>query len=97
ELERLIDVAAGTQVPEVVMTFTDRPSELAGALEDAAGRPATDFFVVAFPTERALWTTASRRIRTTRPGTDGAFSLKGLPAGDYFLAAITDVEPGEWL
>jgi len=38
----------------------------------------------------------SRRVRSLRPATDGGFSLKGLPAGDYYIAALTDVEPGEW-
>jgi hypothetical protein len=32
----------------------------------------------------------------TRPATDGAFSVKGLPAGEYLLAALADLEAGEW-
>jgi hypothetical protein len=28
--------------------------------------------------------------------TDGAYSVKGLPPGEYFLAAPTDLETGEW-
>ena len=32
----------------------------------------------------------------TRPSTDGAFSVKGLPPGGYFLAALADLETGEW-
>ena len=35
-------------------------------------------------------------MRTTRPATDGAFSVRGLPPGEYFLAALADLEPGEW-
>jgi hypothetical protein len=31
-----------------------------------------------------------------RPGTDGRFSFRNLPAGSYRLTAVTDVEPGEW-
>jgi hypothetical protein len=31
-----------------------------------------------------------------RPGTNGRFSFADLPAGDYLLAALTDVEPNEW-
>jgi hypothetical protein len=38
----------------------------------------------------------SRRIRMTRPATDGTFIVVGLPAGDYLLAALADLEPGEW-
>jgi hypothetical protein len=32
----------------------------------------------------------------TRPATDGAFSVRGVPPGDYLVAALTDLEPGEW-
>ena len=31
-----------------------------------------------------------------RPATDGAFTMKGVPAGEYFLAALLDLEAGEW-
>ena len=31
-----------------------------------------------------------------RPSADGAFAFRGLPPGSYYLAAIDDVEPGEW-
>ena len=92
-----LTVATSDEISDIVITFTDKPSELAGRLEDASGRPVTDFFIIAFTTERGRWTPTTRRIQTTRPGSDGAFSIKALPAGEYFLAALTDVEPGEWL
>ena len=38
----------------------------------------------------------SRRIQSVRPGTDGRFVFRGIPAGEYRLTAVTDVEPGEW-
>jgi hypothetical protein len=98
ELDSLIDVStAGAGLPEVVLTFTDRPSELAGELQEVSGRPATDYFVIVFSTNREAWTLGTRRLQTTRPASDGAFLIRGLPAGEYFLSALTDVEPGEWL
>jgi tellurite resistance protein len=51
--------------------------------------------VVVFPADRALWSSA-RRVQSTRPATDGRFSFRDLPAGTYLIAALTDVEPGEW-
>jgi uncharacterized protein (DUF2141 family) len=92
-----LEMHAGQHVDGVVVTLTTMPSELAGTLEDARGRPATEYFVIAFPADRARWTPTTRRIQTARPGSDGAYLIRGLPAGDYFLAALTDVEPGEWL
>ena len=78
------------------VTYTDAPTHLTGVFQDRAGRLATDYFILVFPTDRAYWTPGSRRVQMIRPATDGAFSTKGLPAGEYFLAALTDLETGEW-
>jgi hypothetical protein len=79
-----------------VVTFNDKPAVLTGTLQDRGGRPATDYHIVVFSIDRAHWTAGSRRVRATRPSTDGAFGVKGLPSGEYFIAALTDLEPGEW-
>jgi hypothetical protein len=78
------------------VTFTDKPSILSGIFQDRGGRAATDYYILVYPTDRRFWVPGTRRIRTTRPATDGAFSLKGLPDGEYYLAALTDLESGEW-
>jgi protocatechuate 3,4-dioxygenase beta subunit len=79
-----------------VVTFTDTPATLAGTLQDRSGRAATDYYILVFSTNRATWTPGSRRVRMTRPDTGGAFHAKGLPPGEYFVTALTDLEPGEW-
>lgn len=81
---------------EWTVTMTDRPATLTGRLVDPAGRPAPDYYVLVFSTDRGHWTPGSRRVRTTRPATDGTFSVKGLLPGEYFLAALPDLESGEW-
>ena len=86
---------SSTDIVGVVLTFSDRPSGITGTLTAAPGQPAPDFTVMAFPTDRGNWKTGSRRIKTTRPSSDGSFTLSPLPAGEYFLAALTDIEPGE--
>jgi hypothetical protein len=78
------------------ITFTDKPAGVNGVFQDRAGRAATDYSILVFSTDRSYWTPGSKRIRAMRPSTDGAFSTTGLPAGEYFLAALTDLEPGEW-
>ena len=80
----------------LVVTFTDRPAEISGVLQDSAGRPAPAFFIVTFPVDRALWIPGSPRLAAVRPGTDGRYSRTALPPGEYFLAALTDVDEGEW-
>jgi len=78
------------------VTYTDKPTSLAGVFQDQGGRAATDYYILVFSADRKYWTPGSRRLRMTRPATDGAFSVKGLPPGDYFLAALADLETGEW-
>lgn len=82
-------------VSGVVITYTDRANELTGLFQTASGQPATDYYVVAIPADRALWRAGSRRLVSTRPATDGRFSLTRLPAGAYRLAALTDFDAAD--
>jgi len=81
---------------EWTVTFSDTPTTLTGVFQDRAGRAATDYYLLVFSKDRARWMPGSRRIRSLRPASDGSFIVKGLPAGEYFLAALTDLESGEW-
>lgn len=78
------------------LTFTDKPAGLTGVLQDSSGRAATDYYILVFSSNRQHWTPGSRRVRMTRPATDGSYSVKGLPPGEYLLAAPMDLETGEW-
>jgi hypothetical protein len=78
---------------EVVLTTT--VTELSGRLTSESGTPATDYYIVAFPDDRALWHPASPRVRIMRPAADGLFSTRELPPGTYRLAALIDVEDDE--
>jgi hypothetical protein len=95
-LDFLLDVKPGEDVTNVVVTFTDRASDVSGTLEDAVGRATSDATVIVFADDPRYWTPQSRRIMATRPSTDGKFSFPNLPAGDYKLIAISDVEQGQW-
>jgi protocatechuate 3,4-dioxygenase beta subunit len=88
------DLLPGDSISDAVFTFTNRTQELSGTLQDESKRPAPDYTVVVFPADKALWT-SGRRIRSTRPGTDGKFTFANLPAGAYRIAAITDIGPEE--
>jgi len=48
-----------------------------------------------FPANRALWRPDSRRVRSARSGTDGRWIVRGLPPGEYLVAALTDLDPDE--
>jgi uncharacterized protein (DUF2141 family) len=82
-------------VASAVIAFTDRVAELSGVVLDAAGQPAPDFEVVAVAADRAFWGPESRRIRSVRPSADGKYLFENLPAGEYLVAAVADLEPGD--
>jgi hypothetical protein len=89
------DVVSGTDLAGLVVTFSDRPAEIAGRLLDAAGRGTGAFAVIAFSSDPTQWIEGSRRTRTTRPAADGRYALAGLPAGSYHLAVVTDVDSSD--
>ena len=78
----------------VTITMSDRMTELSGMLTEANGKPGVDYTILIVATDNRFWTPGSRRIRSTRPGTDGRYQTSGLPAGDYLIAAVTDFDPG---
>ena len=84
-------------VSDVVVTFIDRPTELSGTLRSPSGRPAPEYYIVLFAADRAYWTPQSRRIRAMRPSAEGAYTFRNLPPGEYLIAAVSDIEDGEWL
>jgi protocatechuate 3,4-dioxygenase beta subunit len=86
----------GADVAEAMLVFTDRPAELSGRVQDATGQAAPEYFIIAFAADERWWLPQSRRIRSARPGSDGRFSFPNLAPGDYFIAAVTDVEAGQW-
>jgi len=90
------EVKGPQAVTGAVITFADRQTELSGTITDQQGQPAPGFTLIVFSSEERFWTPQSRRIRTTRPATDGKFTLTNLPPGDYRLAAVEDIEPGSW-
>jgi uncharacterized protein (DUF2141 family) len=91
-----IDIGPNEDINGALLTFTDRTQELSGTIQDTTGRPTSEFTIVVFPSDNRYWLPQSRRILSTRPGTDGRFTVRGLPPGEYRLTAVTDVETGEW-
>jgi hypothetical protein len=78
------------------MVFTDKLSEINGTLTDDRGTPITDYTMLAFPADPSLWRAQARQIMTARPDQTGRFQIRGLPPGQYLLAAVDPAEQGEW-
>jgi hypothetical protein len=87
-----------SDVSGVVMTFTDQTTELSGTVTGARG-PDAGAEVIAFPADSTAWReigVVARRGRSARVSKDGAFVISGLPAGEYFVAAIPTGSSADW-
>ncbi len=91
-----LELGPNMNIADAVLTFGDQSSQISGQLQDAQGAATADFTIIVFPTDPRFWVPQARRIQAVRPGTDGRYTIRNLPSGDYGLAAVTDVEPGEW-
>ena len=78
----------------ITITFTDKQTELTGTITNDQSQPAVDYTLVIFPADSRYWVGPSRRIQTTRPATDGRFTLRNLPPGESKIATVLDLEPG---
>ena len=90
-----IEVPHGAVVSGVRVVLTNRPTHVRGRVLNAKQQPANGTVVI-FPEDASRWREDSRAIRAVRPDQHGEFSIKGLPAGKYFIAAADDVQEGQW-
>jgi hypothetical protein len=92
-----IDISA--DIADLVVTISNRAAQVTGVVTSSEGAAARDAAVVLFPVEPARRIPTSRSPRTmqqVRPGVDGQYVLRGLPPGDYFLAAVKESAMDTW-
>jgi hypothetical protein len=94
-LDAPLEFKPGLSLTDVVLTFSDKHTELSGSLRTAGGQPASDYFVIVFPAASDLWLPGSRRVTSVRPASDGTFVVRSLPGGEYYIAALEDVEAAD--
>jgi hypothetical protein len=92
-IDHPIEVTQNAAPADLVATFTDRLGEISGAVRNGAGQPVSDYRIVVFSADKTVWGTSSRRMRApVQTERDGTFRVENLPAGNYFLAAVTDMD-----
>lgn len=91
-----LELRNGQHLERVELTLTDRTNEINGALTTDRGAPVTEYTVLAFSTDSTFWQPQSRHIATARPDQTGQFRIRGLPAGEYYLATVDPAQQGEW-
>ncbi len=81
-----------SDISDIVITYTDRPTELSGTVTERGTTPPKEALVIVFPADALLNADDMnlRRIQSTRAASNGSFTLKNLPPGDYQLVAIND-------
>jgi len=85
---------------DVEVILTNQGAEVTGSAIDPRGQTGLPYTVVVFPVDRERWGRHSRFVKAVRADPDGTFTVRGLPASDYFVAAVDRLQmsdgSGEW-
>jgi hypothetical protein len=83
-------------IPDLVLTFTDRWSGMGGTVQGAGAGGA---MVLAFTTNPQAWEntgTVPRRLKSTRANAKGEFGLSSVPPGEYYVIAVPEEQAADW-
>jgi hypothetical protein len=98
DLTRTPLVLEGRPIGDIEITFSDRRSEIYGAVLDASGRPSADAVVAIFPGDYRAWIRdglspiATQTASTTQRG---EYALP-VPPGEYLVAVVADEALEQW-
>jgi hypothetical protein len=82
-------------VSDVIVELTNKQGGATGKVLDENGQPLRDAWVVIFAQDPQRWGMPTRHVSAVRPNASDVYTVN-VPAGDYFIAALADIEPGEW-
>jgi hypothetical protein len=91
-----IEVRTGQPIAGLSVVLTDQPSVVTGTVTDGDGDPALDGVVLLYSTDSSLWRPGTRLLQATGLDQSGAYRLRGMPPGDYYLVAAVDLDDNEW-
>jgi hypothetical protein len=97
--DRPFDTSSGASIDDVVVTTTDRAASMTGSVRDERGQTASSGAVIYFPVEPALWRRYGlqpARLRSVQVSSAGTFNIARVPAGEYYLIAVTEDQGGRW-
>ena len=96
--DRVLDLQE--DATNIVVTYTDRASKVTGVIRDARGTAAGTAAVLVFPVDPQRWPgngTTPRQLKSSLASRTGAYTIEGLPPGDYYVIAIDDGESADWM
>ena len=90
-----VDIQRDIKSLEIVVTA--KPTQVTATVTDRTGAAAHDYAaLVLFSSDERRWTTfLTRYVRSERHQAAGPVTIRGLPAGDYYAAAVDILEP-DW-
>jgi protocatechuate 3,4-dioxygenase beta subunit len=97
-LNRAIDVV-DADVANVIITMTTGINRLTGFVRDKDGLGLEGVMVSTFPANYRGWHDGGRfsgGVRSSLTGPRGAYSVSGLPDGDYLIVAFTNEVERDW-
>jgi carboxypeptidase family protein len=95
--DQSFDFGFGDQViSDAEVVLSNAGARIAGTVSDAADRSASEFAVVAFSANRAHWFPGSRFVKWATTTPTGSFDIGDVPPGDYLVAALDALPPGDW-
>ena len=91
-------VVGEEDVSDIVIRLSSQPAGISGVVRGTNAAIVPSPTVVIFPGDSRTWKTYGRelRVRSVR-GVNGRYEFKGLPPGDYRVAAIDDSLMARWL
>jgi hypothetical protein len=92
-------VLNGGPISGIVITLTDRRTEMAGLVTDAAGNPDPSATVLVFPADYELWIQNGLSSLAARSGAAshmGTYAMDDLRPGDYLAVAVTGDLADRW-
>ena len=88
--QRVIELAPGTELGNVIITLSDQLTELSGSLVDDRGRVPPGAGVIAFTPNSQLWRAGSSLIQSAEVDATGRYVMRGLVPGEYRVVAVAD-------
>jgi hypothetical protein len=95
--DRAFDLQA--DATSLVVTYTDRPSKISGAVTDERGDASPTAVVLVFPVDPQRWSgygASPRTLKSALATRSGTYTIDHLPPGDYHAIAVSDADIDGW-
>jgi hypothetical protein len=86
-------------IADILVVCGDTRTRVSGTVRDDRGQPDPGARIAVFSMNRRFWSGPDYRMRrnvSTVARADGTYDIKDLPPGEYFVAAMPDMDTAEW-